>query len=151
MHFAELQSVHGTGGLGCGGGKVKDSIAKFLKKTNLAEPAKSAVCIVGSYHPRAIRQRRRMMSFYRQFIREGDLCFDVGANIGNRTEVFLKLGASVVAIEPQADCMKGLQRKFGRNANVTLLQKGLGEKPGQKELLATRIRFPPSRKSGYPR
>jgi hypothetical protein len=44
---------------------------------------------------------RKRLTFYRNFIRNGDLCFDIGANIGTRTEAFLELGAKVVAVEPQ--------------------------------------------------
>jgi len=29
------------------------------------------------------------------------LCFDVGANVGNRIEPMLQIGAKVIAIEPQ--------------------------------------------------
>lgn len=42
--------------------------------------------------------------FYRQFVSRGDLVFDVGANIGLKTKVFLSLGARVVAIEPNPVC-----------------------------------------------
>jgi FkbM family methyltransferase len=45
-----------------------------------------------------------MMKFYSQFCSKGDLVFDVGANIGLYTEMFLRLGARVVAIEPNPDC-----------------------------------------------
>lgn len=45
------------------------------------------------------------MRFYEQFIRPNDICFDIGANMGNRTEVFLKLGAKVIAVEPQSECV----------------------------------------------
>lgn len=76
-----------------------------------------------------------MLLFYRHIIRPGDLCFDVGANVGNRSEVFLRLGARVVAVEPQAACMKELQRKLGRNKNVTLVQKALGEEAGEHQMI----------------
>lgn len=44
---------------------------------------------------------RQHLGFYREFVRPGCLCFDIGANQGNRTKVFLALGARVLAIEPQ--------------------------------------------------
>lgn len=74
------------------------------------------------------------MRIYSQLIRPGTLCFDVGANVGNMTETFLKLGAQVVCVEPQDDCMRILRRRFGRNGNVVLIQKGLAERDGQREL-----------------
>lgn len=75
-----------------------------------------------------------MLKFYSQFVSEGDLCFDVGANVGNRTDIFLKLGASVVAIEPQHTCMEQLDKKYHENHRVILLEKALSEKNGKAEL-----------------
>lgn len=113
---------------------MKRSLTEFLKKTGLVGPAKSALRWAQNYKPETIRHNKRMKGFYSQFIRSGDLCFDVGANVGSRTEIFLRLGARVVAVEPQADCMRELQRKYSRNKSVILVQKGLDEKPGEREL-----------------
>jgi FkbM family methyltransferase len=71
------------------------------------------------------KMRPRRLSFYEGFVKPGDLCFDVGANIGNRTEIFLLLGARVVAIEPQRDCAKMLKLRFGNK--IQLKQMALGE------------------------
>jgi hypothetical protein len=48
---------------------------------------------------------------YAQFVRAGDLCFDIGANIGSRSRVFRALGAHVVAVEPQPASLKTLRRE----------------------------------------
>jgi len=78
-------------------------------------------------------------NLYSQFMDTGDLCFDVGANIGNRTEIFLELGAKVVSIEPQEACFKILGRSYGNrllnrlqgyNGRIFLVNKGLGEEEG---------------------
>ena len=39
-----------------------------------------------------LRYRSRMLKFYGQFFRRGDLVFDVGANIGEYAEMFSSLG-----------------------------------------------------------
>ena len=44
--------------------------------------------------------------------REGDLVFDVGANHGYKTDMFLTLGAKVVAIEPDGISQEILKQKF---------------------------------------
>src|SRR5436305_9188370 len=63
--------------------------------------------------------------FYSEFIQADDLCFDVGANIGNRTKTFLELKARVIAIEPQEECNTILNQKFG---NKVIIEKvGLGK------------------------
>ena len=75
---------------------------------------------------------QRRMVFYSTFISKGDLIFDVGANVGNRTDNFLKLGASVVAVEPQPQCIQILTQKYGDK--ITLEPVGLGSTPGEMEM-----------------
>ncbi|MCX6272542.1 MAG: FkbM family methyltransferase [Bacteroidetes bacterium] len=77
--------------------------------------------------------RQKRASFYSLFLSEGDLCFDIGANLGNRTEVFLSLGARVVAVEPQPHCSRFLTFRFGNR--ISIERAGLDEKPGEKTLL----------------
>ena len=71
------------------------------------------------------------VKFYSTFITKGDLCFDVGANIGNRVEPLLHIGARVVAIEPQEACHAQLLEKF--DGRIILVKKGVGDAGGVKE------------------
>ena len=82
-----------------------------------------------------VLSRRKMLRFYSQFVNKGDLCFDIGANIGNRTGAFLKLGATIVAAEPQDICMRKLLNKYGNNNKVFLVHKALGAKEGKGNLI----------------
>lgn len=111
---------------------MKIVIVKLLKKVRLYDFAKSLAGQLKRLDLREICHKRAMIDFYSNFISGGDLCFDIGANIGNRTDVFLKLGATVVAVEPQAACMEELRKKYGTNKRVILINKGLGEKKGEK-------------------
>jgi FkbM family methyltransferase len=77
---------------------------------------------------------RRARSFYRQFIAPGDLCFDIGAHLGDRTMHFLKLGARVVAVEPQPLLLAALRRRFGGNPRFSLVAAALGAASGRAEL-----------------
>jgi len=81
------------------------------------------------------RQDQEMVDFYSQFIKPGDLCFDIGANMGNRVRIFLKLGARVVAVEPQHRCDRFLQRHFGKENRFALVPKALGEREGIGEMM----------------
>ncbi len=81
--------------------------------------------------------RKKLLKFYSQFIKKDDLCFDIGANFGLRTEIFLKLGAKVVAVEPQAVCMQKLQKKYGNNEKVTLIKKAISDNHGKEELMVS--------------
>lgn len=69
--------------------------------------------------------------FYKNFLKQGSLCFDVGANMGNRITPVLELGANVVAVEPQEFCRVILKKKFGNK--IKLVPFGLGEKEEIKE------------------
>jgi hypothetical protein len=46
-----------------------------------------------------------MLEFYSQFIKNGELCFNIGANIGNRLKKLFLFGAKVVAVEPHSECV----------------------------------------------
>lgn len=50
--------------------------------------------------PRAWNAWRRRRRFLGQFVRRGDLVFDVGANVGEYALTFQQLGCRVVAVEP---------------------------------------------------
>jgi FkbM family methyltransferase len=76
-----------------------------------------------------------MREFYASLIAPGELCFDVGANVGNRVKIFLALGARVVAVEPQRHCVRVLDRAFGRDVRFALVQKALGAEEGSAEIL----------------
>lgn len=72
----------------------------------------------------ANEEARFRSKFYSKFIKSGDICFDVGANMGNRVLPLLAIGAKVVAVEPQANCYEYLKQKFGKR--ITVVGKGLG-------------------------
>jgi FkbM family methyltransferase len=62
-----------------------------------------------------LHDRRSELNFYRDFLRgfhPGDLIFDVGANYGVKTDIFLRLGARVVAVEPDEANKSMLQERF---------------------------------------
>lgn len=71
----------------------------------------------------------KMMEFYSQFLEPRDLVFDVGANLGNRSDVFLGLGMKVVAVEPQNYCNKYLRVRFGKK--IKLVNRALGSEMGK--------------------
>lgn len=79
-------------------------------------------------------QRRKEKKFLSPFIKCGDLVFDVGANIGNKTAVFASLDAHVVAIEPQKSCAAYLKKRFRNNNSIIILETALGSSEGTAEL-----------------
>ena len=79
-------------------------------------------------------RKRKLTRFYRQLIRPGDLCFDIGAHVGDRVHIWRKLGARIVAVEPQLLCMHLLRRWYGTDAAVTLLPLAVAAQPGEMVL-----------------
>lgn len=83
---------------------------------------------------RAWRAFHRTCRLYAQFVRPGDLAFDVGAFIGARTAVLLRLGARVVAVEPQTTPAAELIRRYGMTPGFRLIPKALGANEGESTL-----------------
>jgi FkbM family methyltransferase len=67
---------------------------------------------------------------YAQFVKAGDLVFDVGAHVGDRVACFRRLGARVIAIEPQPALALTLKSLYGRDRNVIIESKAVGRHPG---------------------
>ena len=66
---------------------------------------------------RWILARERELEFYRNLLvemRPGDLIFDIGANEGFKTDLFLRLGARVVAVDPDETNQSILHERFTR-------------------------------------
>ena len=80
-----------------------------------------------------------MDSFYGSLIRPNGLCFDIGANIGNRVATLRRLGLRVVAVEPQPQCYSLLQSSFGADHNVTLINKAAGRVPGTATMMVSDV------------
>jgi FkbM family methyltransferase len=72
--------------------------------------------------------------FYQQLIGADDLCFDVGANIGDISAVLLELGARVVAVDPQPVAMRELRARLADNKNLICVDAGVADKPGELAL-----------------
>jgi FkbM family methyltransferase len=79
-------------------------------------------------------RHRRMVAFYRQFLGPGDVAVDVGAHVGSRVRAWRKLGATVVAVEPQPDFVRVLRLLFGRDPGVLLVPDAVGARPGRARL-----------------
>ena len=79
-----------------------------------------------------------MDRLHARFLCAGDLAFDVGAHVGDRIASFRRLGARVVALEPQPLCHRALRLLHGRDPGVTLLRAAAGAAPGRIEFLVNR-------------
>jgi len=86
-------------------------------------------------------KRNSEVTFYRALLkgfRRGDLIFDIGANHGQKTDVFLRLGAKVVAIEPDVFNQDVLRQKFLRyrfvNKPVAIVGKAVSDRRSRETM-----------------
>ncbi|HEY4777799.1 MAG TPA: FkbM family methyltransferase [Candidatus Acidoferrales bacterium] len=97
---------------------LKGGVQKLLTRAGIYERARSSWIYDfywGLANKNIIDDRQSEVEFYRTLLdglREGHLIFDVGANRGYKTDIFLRLGAAVVAVEPDEACQEILKQKF---------------------------------------
>lgn len=72
-----------------------------------------------------------MDALYARFVRAGDLAFDIGSHVGDRIGSFRRLGARVVALEPQPLCAEAVRRIYADDDHVTLMQAACGSDEGR--------------------
>ena len=76
-----------------------------------------------------------MDRLYGNFVRPGDLVFDVGAHVGDRVASFRRLGANVVAVEPQGAMVRALRLLYGRSKSVAIEPVAVGREAGRVPML----------------
>ena len=76
-----------------------------------------------------------MDRLYGGFVRRGDLVFDIGAHVGDRVASFRRLGARMVAVEPQPAMVKVLKLFYGRDADVAIEAVAVGRSIGTISLM----------------
>src|SRR5687768_14198159 len=80
------------------------------------------------------RHAPAMERLYRQFVQPGDLVFDIGAHVGDRVAAFRRLGARVIAVEPQPALAKTLRLLYGRDPKVKIEAVAVGPHRGTIKL-----------------
>lgn len=78
--------------------------------------------------------RVAMDALYARFIKPGDLAFDIGAHVGDRVSSFRRLGARVVALEPQPLLQRALHLIHGRDPAVILVPVAVAAERGLSTL-----------------
>ncbi len=83
-------------------------------------------------------RQRGLTRFYSPLVGPGDLVFDVGAHLGDRTAAFAALGAQVVALEPQPAVRRWLERIVGLREGVTVSGEAVGRETGTAQLAVSK-------------
>jgi FkbM family methyltransferase len=89
--------------------KTRDLAKTALRNLGIFPVARSLYRFVNSPIQ---KQKAKEIAFYRALLPPGSLCFDAGANLGQRTEIFLACDCRVVAIEPNPLCRDTLHWQF---------------------------------------
>lgn len=95
----------------------------------------------GAYRPMRLLQRalssayrqrhENNLALYSQFLRHGDLAIDVGANIGEKTEAMLILGARVISLEPQPNLVREIKARCSNFGDkLIVIQAAVGDHEG---------------------
>jgi FkbM family methyltransferase len=98
--------------------QLKSQMQNLLRKAGIYQRVKASALYDlywGIADRQILTERAREVDFYRSVLkgfRKGDLIFDIGANQGQKTDVFLRLGARVVAVDPDDFNQKILGEKF---------------------------------------
>lgn len=103
----------------------------MIDAATLAGMARSLVVYYGQPWKTA-----RLRRLYAGLIAPGDLAFDIGAHVGNRSRVLAGLGARVVALEPQPAFVGVLKRLLP--PGVVLVPEAVGRTIGTADLAISR-------------
>jgi len=76
-----------------------------------------------------------MDALYARFVKSGDLVFDIGAHVGDRVAAFRRLGAKVVAVEPQRALNFVIGMMFSRDDRVVIERVAVGRNTGDVRLM----------------
>ncbi|MDG4810570.1 FkbM family methyltransferase [Micromonospora sp. WMMD1120] len=78
-----------------------------------------------------VERDARMDAFYSRFVTAGDLVFDIGSHVGDHIGSFRRLGAVVVAVEPQPLCLRALRAIYADDDQVTIVEAACGAVAGR--------------------
>lgn len=83
-------------------------------------------------------RQRGLRRLYAPFVGPGELVFDIGAHVGDRSLAFAALGGRVVALEPQPVLASFLRRSLGQRERIELVEQAVGAESGVAELQISR-------------
>ena len=72
--------------------------------------------------------------FLRLMVPERSLIFDIGANKGDYTNYYLRLGAHVISVEPDQENVAVLKSRFFWNKRVCIVNKAISDKKGEDQI-----------------
>jgi FkbM family methyltransferase len=121
-------------------GLLKRTGQSFLRRAGLYERVRSSFLYDLYWRaadPTLLQKRGDEINFFRRTLhgfRKNDLIFDIGANHGYKSDIFLRLGARVVAVDPDPANHKILRQRFRtyrlQKKPITIVEKALSDHEG---------------------
>lgn len=123
---------------------MKSHVQKLLQRCGIYYRLKASI-VYDLYwriaDPQLVRDALGEIKFYQAVLegfQVGDLIFDVGANQGSKTRTFLRMGARVIAVEPDVTNQQILRESFLSlrifSNPVTIVPDALSETTGTEDL-----------------
>src|SRR5215469_9569500 len=114
-------------------------LERVLRRSGVYAPMKSSLVYetyLRTFRRDVLRDRDREIEFYRRLIGKTDreiTVYDVGANLGDKAEVFRRIPARVVCFEPDRTNIEFLRQRFRNRTEVTIVGKALSDRAGTAE------------------
>jgi FkbM family methyltransferase len=108
------------------------SLVEYARFLEPLRDSPVAQLLWSKWDPESFALSRRRLVNLRSLFAQHDVhsVFDVGANIGSMTSVYLALGARVVSVEPDPSSVRRLRHRFRSNPKVTIEAVGAGSAAG---------------------
>lgn len=114
--------------------RIKNLIKKIVKILGLYKIILKVYYFFSINSEKERERRADILNIYSKFVKKGDTCFDIGANLGMITNLLLELGTKVVCVEPQRNCLDILRKKFKDSKDVFIVDKAMSDHEGEAEI-----------------
>lgn len=99
-------------------------------ETLKADPAAAAIHRSLEFYYGNAEHDAALDAFYADYVQPGDLVFDIGAHVGDRIGSFRRLGARVIAVEPQPVCGRAVREIYAGDDDVVVVAAVCGASEG---------------------
>ena len=104
---------------------------KVLFKLGIFNFARKVYLTIDKEHR---KDNENAKTFFGSLVKPGELCFDVGANLGQTIDCLSELGCRIISFEPNPYCVALLSKKYQSNINVQILPIALSSQTGTAKL-----------------
>lgn len=118
---------------------MEKRVERLLRGLGVYAPMKSSPiyeAYLRAFRRDVLRDRDREIEFYRSILRTSDrqgAIFDIGANLGDKAEVFRRVQGKVVCFEPDRTNIEFLKQRFRRRSEVVVVGKAVSDRIGTLE------------------